>query len=67
MSDHGGEQPEVKPENQHVALKLQGPGFPELVIKVKRSVLPLLTRAIGSELTLEMHFDPPAGPPSSPR
>ncbi|BGP57689.1 hypothetical protein JCM8202_005472 [Rhodotorula sphaerocarpa] len=37
MSDHGGEQPEVKPENQHVALKLQGPGFPELVIKVKRT------------------------------
>ncbi|POY75873.1 hypothetical protein BMF94_0955 [Rhodotorula taiwanensis] len=37
MSDNGGEQQEVKPENQHVALKLQGQGFPELVIKVKRT------------------------------
>jgi hypothetical protein len=40
MSDNGGENNEVKPEGpQHVALKLQGTGFPELVIKVKRSVL----------------------------
>lgn len=43
MSDNGGENNEVKPEGpQHVALKLQGSGFPELVIKVKRSVLLLL-------------------------
>ncbi|KWU44503.1 hypothetical protein RHOSPDRAFT_25622 [Rhodotorula sp. JG-1b] len=38
MSDNGGENNEVKPEGpQHVALKLQGSGFPELVIKVKRT------------------------------
>ncbi|GAA5992159.1 hypothetical protein JCM10908_001795 [Rhodotorula pacifica] len=38
MSDNGGDNQEVKPEGpQHVALKLQGSGFPELVIKVKKS------------------------------
>ncbi|GAA5828343.1 hypothetical protein JCM5353_004800 [Sporobolomyces roseus] len=34
------EQPEVKPEgasNSHVSLKIQGSGFPELVIKVKKT------------------------------
>ncbi|KAK4052825.1 SUMO protein smt3 [Microbotryomycetes sp. JL201] len=30
-------QPEVKPENQHVSLRIQGPGFPDLLIKVKKS------------------------------
>ncbi|GAA6012829.1 hypothetical protein JCM10207_005377 [Rhodosporidiobolus poonsookiae] len=35
MSDT--EQQEVKPENQHISLKIQGAGFPELVIKVKRT------------------------------
>ncbi|GAA5868381.1 hypothetical protein JCM8547_002172 [Rhodosporidiobolus lusitaniae] len=34
-ADH--EQQEVKPEAQHVSLKIQGHGFPELVIKVKRT------------------------------
>ncbi|GAA5939133.1 SUMO family protein SMT3 [Sporobolomyces koalae] len=33
------EQPEVKPEGQqtHISLKIQGSGFPELVIKVKKT------------------------------
>ncbi|GAA6036341.1 hypothetical protein JCM8097_001675 [Rhodosporidiobolus ruineniae] len=35
MSDQ--EQQEVKPEAQHISLKIQGPGFPELVIKVKKT------------------------------
>ncbi|KAM0786931.1 hypothetical protein ACM66B_002353 [Microbotryomycetes sp. NB124-2] len=30
-------QPEVKPENQHVSLRIQGAGFPELLIKVKKT------------------------------
>ncbi|BGP19433.1 hypothetical protein JCM10213_000670 [Rhodosporidiobolus nylandii] len=28
---------EVKPEAQHISLKIQGQGFPELVIKVKKT------------------------------
>ncbi|GAA5886304.1 hypothetical protein JCM6882_001597 [Rhodosporidiobolus microsporus] len=36
MSDN--ENQEVKPEGpQHVSLKIKGPGFPELVIKVKKT------------------------------
>ncbi|GAA5968437.1 hypothetical protein JCM11641_007637 [Rhodosporidiobolus odoratus] len=35
MSDQ--EQQEVKPEAQHISLKIQGAGFPELVIKVKKT------------------------------
>ncbi|GEM10867.1 small ubiquitin-related modifier [Rhodotorula toruloides] len=37
MSDQEQERTEVKPESQHIALKIQGSGFPELVIKVKRT------------------------------
>ncbi|GAA5929969.1 hypothetical protein JCM21900_004770 [Sporobolomyces salmonicolor] len=37
MSDREQEQPEVKPESSHVSLKIQGSGFPDLVIKVKKT------------------------------
>ncbi|ORY88209.1 ubiquitin-2 like Rad60 SUMO-like-domain-containing protein [Leucosporidium creatinivorum] len=36
MSD-SEQQPEVKPENVHVALKISGSGFPDLLIKVKKT------------------------------
>ncbi|GAA5831988.1 hypothetical protein JCM11251_002774 [Rhodosporidiobolus azoricus] len=35
MSDN--EQPEQKPAAEHVSLKIRGTGFPELVIKVKKT------------------------------
>ncbi|SCZ96758.1 BZ3500_MvSof-1268-A1-R1_Chr4-1g06691 [Microbotryum saponariae] len=37
MSEERQEAPEVKPQAEHVSLKIAGQGFPDLMIKVKKT------------------------------
>ncbi|KDE08130.1 hypothetical protein MVLG_01611 [Microbotryum lychnidis-dioicae p1A1 Lamole] len=37
MSEERQEVPEVKPQAEHVSLKIAGQGFPDLMIKVKKT------------------------------